>query len=78
MLYWLKRDPILISAFFRHLLVLTYAFPPEILEPLLVPGLVLDTWHGHAFLAIALVQTEELRPSFLPRTMGSNFRGVWY
>jgi hypothetical protein len=73
MLHWLKRHPIPISAFFRHSLVLTYAFPPEILEPLLAPGLVLDTWHGHAFLAVALVQTEDLRPSFLPRAMGRNF-----
>jgi len=73
MLHWLKRHPIPISAFFRHSLVLTYAIPPEFLEPLLVPGLVLDTWHGHAFLAVALVQTEDLRPSFLPRALGRNF-----
>jgi len=73
MLHLLKRHPIPISAFFRHSLVLTYAFPPEILEPLLAPGLVLDTWRGHAFLAVALVQTEDLRPSFLPRAMGRNF-----
>ena len=73
MLHWLKRHPIPISAFFRHSLVLTYAFPPKVLEPLLVPGLVLDTWHDHAFLAVALVQTEDLRPSFLPRAMGRNF-----
>jgi hypothetical protein len=73
MLHWLKRHPIPISAFFRHSLVLTYAIPPEFLGPLLVPGLVLDTWHGHAFLAVALVQTEDLRPSFLPRALGRNF-----
>jgi hypothetical protein len=73
MLHWLKRHPIPISAFFRHSLVLTYAFPPEFLEPLLPPGLLLDTWHGHAFLAVALVQTEDLRPSFLPRALGCNF-----
>jgi hypothetical protein len=72
-LHLLKRHPIPISAFFRHSLVLTYSFPPEFLEPLLVPGLVLDTWHGHAFLAVALVQTEDLRPSFLPRALGRNF-----
>jgi hypothetical protein len=73
MLHLLKRHPIPISAFFRHALVLTYAFRPEILKPLLAPGLVLDTWRGHAFLAVALVQTEGLRPSFLPRAMGRNF-----
>lgn len=73
MLHLLKRHPISISAFFRHSLVLTYALPPEILEPLLPKGLVLDLFRGHAFLAIALVQTERLRPSFLPALMGQDF-----
>jgi hypothetical protein len=73
MLPWMKRHPIPISAFFRHSLVLTYAFPPEILEPLLPDKLVLDTFRGYAFLAIALVQTEDLRPSFLPPGTGRNF-----
>jgi hypothetical protein len=73
MLHLLKRHPIPISAFFRHSLVLTYALPPETLEPLLPKGLVLDLFRGHAFLAIALVQTERLRPSFLPAVMGQDF-----
>jgi uncharacterized protein YqjF (DUF2071 family) len=73
MLHLLKRHPIPVSAFFRHSLVLTYAFPPETLQPLLPQGLVLDTFRGHAFLAVALVQTEHLRPSFLPGAMGRDF-----
>jgi hypothetical protein len=73
MLHLLKRHPIPISAFFRHSLVLTYAFPPEILQSLLPNGLVLDLFRGHALLAVALVQTERLRPSFLPAAMGHDF-----
>lgn len=73
MLHLLKRHPIPISAFFRHSLVLTYAFPPEILRPLLPEGLVLDTYRGLAFLAVALVQTVDLRPSFLPAALGRDF-----
>lgn len=73
MLHLLKRHPIPISAFFRHSLVLTYAFPPQVLQPLLPAGLVLDTYRGHAFLAIALVQTKDLRPSFLPAAAGCDF-----
>lgn len=73
MLYWLKRHPIPVSAFFRHSLVLTYAFPPEILEPLVPKGLVLDVFRGYGFLAVALVQTERLRPSFLPAAWGGDF-----
>lgn len=73
MIHLLKRHPIPISAFFRHCLMLTYAFPPEILEPLVPEGLVLDLFRGHAFLAVALVQTERLRPSLLPAAMGRDF-----
>lgn len=73
MLHLLKRHPIPVAAFFRHSLVLTYAFPPEVLQPLLPEGLVLDTFRGYAFLAVAMVQTQNLRPAFLPAAMGSNF-----
>lgn len=73
MLHLLKRHPVAITAFFRHALVLAYAFPPEILEPLLPERLALDTWSGCGFLAVALVQTEDLRPSFLPAAMGRDF-----
>jgi hypothetical protein len=73
MLYLLKRHPIPVAAFFRHSLVLTYALAPETLEPLVPDGLVLDTYQGRAFLAIALVQTEHLRPSFFPAALGRDF-----
>ena len=69
----LRRHPIPISAHFSHSLVLTYAFAPEVLEPLLAPGLVLDLFRGYAFLAVALVQTKRLRPSFLPAALGRDF-----
>lgn len=69
----LKRHPVPMAAFFRHSLVLTYAFSPEILKPLLPPGLVLDTFGGRAFLAIALVQACNMRPAFLPAAMGADF-----
>jgi uncharacterized protein YqjF (DUF2071 family) len=73
MLHLLKRHPVPISAYFCHSLVLTYAFPPAILEPLLPPGLALDTYRGFGFLAVALVQTKALRPSFLPAALGGDF-----
>src|SRR5258707_11422553 len=70
---FLRRNPFEVPAFSRRSLVLTYAFPPDALAPLLAPGLTLDTWSGHAFLAIAMVQTESLRPSFLPVALGRDF-----
>jgi hypothetical protein len=73
MLATLRRHPIPIQAFFRHSLVLTYAFPEEILRPLLPPGLTLDSYEGNSFLAIALVQVEQLRPVGVPAAFGRNF-----
>ena len=69
----LRRHPIPIVAHFRHSLVLTYAFPRTLLKPLLPPGLVLDTYDDFGFVAIAMVQTEALRPAFAPRCIGQNF-----
>jgi hypothetical protein len=73
MLHLLKRHPLPVTAFFRRSLVLTYAFPGDLLQPLLPPGLLLDSYRGFGFLAIAMVQTERLRPSFLPAALGRDF-----
>lgn len=73
MLHCLRRHPFPVRAHFGHSLVLTYAFPEAVLTPLLPPGLVLDTYEGLGFVAIALVQTHGLRPSFLPRLLGQDF-----
>lgn len=69
----LRRHPIPIEAHFRECLTLTYALPPEVLRPLLPPGLELDTFEGHGFVAVALVQTDALRPAGLPPGMGKDF-----
>lgn len=73
MLAALRRHPIPIQAWFRHSLVLTYAYPEALLRPLLPRGLALDTHEGCGFLAIALVQTERLRPTGLPGLVGRDF-----
>jgi hypothetical protein len=73
MLHLLKRHPIPIAAHFEHVLVLTYAFPCDLLVPLLPPGLELDTFGDSAFLAVATVQTRDLRPAFLPKAFGRGF-----
>jgi hypothetical protein len=73
MLEGLKRHPLAIEAHFRHSLVLTYAWPRRLLEPLLPPGLVLDTHGDVGFTAVALVQTERLRPALLPASLGLDF-----
>jgi hypothetical protein len=66
MLYRLQRHALPIKAHFRTSLVLAYAVPAPILRPLLPAGLTLDTYGNFGFLAIALVDTRDLRPSFVP------------
>jgi len=73
MLHYFRRHPVPIEAHFRQCLVLTYAFPETLLAPLLPPGLSLDTYEGLGFLAVALVQTEALRPAGAPRAVGQDF-----
>src|SRR5947209_3172873 len=73
MLYRLKRHPFPVRARFEFSLVLAYAFPRAVLEPLLPPGLTLDTYEGLGFLAIAMVQTRGLHLRFLPRFTGQDF-----
>jgi Uncharacterized conserved protein (COG2071) len=73
MLEWVSRHPLPVVAHFRHSLVLAYAFPHEALRRLLPPGLVLDTLDDVGFAAVALVQTERLRPSFVPARLGRSF-----
>ncbi|MHA3772520.1 DUF2071 domain-containing protein [Verrucomicrobiota bacterium sgz303538] len=73
MLYRLRRHPIPIKAHFASSLVLTYAFPGELLRPLLPPGVSLYSHEGWGFLAIAMVQTHSLRPAWLPGAFGRSF-----
>jgi len=68
-----RHNPFAVCAHFRRSLVLTYSCPPEVAAAMIAPGLSLDTWRGHAFLAIAMVQTERLHPAFLPEALGHEF-----
>jgi len=70
MLRLVKRHPFPVVARFRHALAITYAFPRAALEPLLAPGLELDTDGDLGFAAAALVEVEGLRPAFLPARLG--------
>ncbi|OLB74214.1 MAG: hypothetical protein AUI14_24385 [Actinobacteria bacterium 13_2_20CM_2_71_6] len=63
---------------FGHSLVLTYAFAPEVLAPLLPPGLALDTYTApdgtaYGFVAVGIVSALRLRPAFLPAACGLDY-----
>lgn len=54
------------STRFRDAVVLTYAFPEETLRSLVPPALQLETHDGVAFVAVAVVDMQRLRPSGRP------------
>lgn len=74
MFHTMRRHPFAVEAFFRRSLVLAYAVPKASLEPLVGPGLEVDTYDDTwGFLAIALVETEGLRPKGFPKALGRDF-----
>ncbi|MFD9128237.1 DUF2071 domain-containing protein [Kitasatospora sp. NPDC059571] len=77
MRHLLQRHPFPMRTRFAHSLVLTYALPPQLLRPLVPPGLALDTYTDpggteHGFVAAALVDTRGLRPAGLPERFGAD------
>jgi hypothetical protein len=69
----LQRHAIPMQAHFEFVLVLTYAVPCTNLQTLLPPGLTLDSWNNYGFVAIAMVQTRNMRPAFAPSIFGKDF-----
>ncbi|RZL29151.1 MAG: hypothetical protein EOO96_20110 [Pedobacter sp.] len=71
---FLKNHPFAVEAQFKSTIVLTYALHKEQLEALLPTCLTLDMHENNwAFVAVALVQTENLRPKGFPKFMGNDF-----
>lgn len=73
MLSFLQDHPLAVDAFFDYSIVCSYAVPKEQLLPLLPRFLELDTHENAGFLAVALVQTQQLRPHGFPKFLGRQF-----
>ena len=79
MLAFLKDHPFAVEAYFESSLVLTFAVPKEQLHNLIPECLQLDTFQDKwAFVAVAMVQTKNLRPKGLPKFMGNDFFLIGY
>ncbi len=79
MLSFLKNHPFAVEAFFDSSTVLTFAVPKEQLQNLIPECLQLDTFQDKwAFVAVAMVQTKELRPKGFPKFMGNDFFLIGY
>ena len=74
-----KNHPFAVEAFFESSLVLTFAIPKYEIQHLIPECLELDTFQEHwAFIAVAMVQTRDLRPKGFPRLLGNDFFLIGY
>lgn len=74
MIATLKNHPFAVETFFKNSIVLTYAVAKEELQHLIPECLTLDTFDDkYAFIAIALVDTKNLRPKGFPTFLGNDF-----
>ena len=79
MFSFLKNHPFAVEAFFESSLVLTFAIPKEQIQDLVPECLELDTLNNKwAFIAVAMVQTKQLRPKGFPKFMGNDFFLIGY
>ena len=79
MFSFLKNHPFAVEAFFESSLVLTFAIPKEQVQKLIPECLELDTHNDKwAFIAVAMVQTKELRPKGFPKILGNDFFLIGY
>ena len=76
---FLKNHPFAVEAFFESSIILTFAVPKEQVESLIPECLELDTFDNKwAFIAVAMVQTRNLRPKGFPKFMGNDFFLIGY
>jgi hypothetical protein len=79
MLAFLKNHPFGVDAFFESSIVLTFAVSKEQLEHHIPRCLTLDTFQDKwAFIAVAMVQTKNLRPKGFPTFLGQDFFLIGY
>jgi len=79
MLSFLKNHPFAVEAFFKKSVVLTFAVEKEEIQHLIPDCLELDSFNDKwAFIAIAMVQTVDLRPKGFPKFMGNDFFLIGY
>ena len=79
MLEFLKNHPFAVEAYFESSTVLTFAVPKGQLQKLIPECLELDTFNDkYAFVAVAMVQTTDLRPKGFPKFLGNDFFLIGY
>jgi hypothetical protein len=70
---FLQSHPFPVLAHFDKVVAVSFAFPEQVLRPLVSPGLEMDTYDGLGFITVALVWTRRLRPAGFPEFLGKDF-----
>src|SRR5687768_4087704 len=79
MFSFVKNHPFAVEAFFESSMVFTFAVLKDEVQPLLPECLEPDSFEDKwAFIAVAMVQTKNLRPKGLPEFMGNDFFLIGY
>lgn len=79
MFSFLKNHPFSVEAFFDSSIVFTFAVPREEIQHLVPECMELDTFKNKwAFIAVAMVNTRNLRPKGFPKFMGNDFFLIGY
>jgi hypothetical protein len=75
----INQHPFAVDALLEQSVVLSFALPKQDIEDLIPAPLTADTFQDrYAFVAVALVQTRNLRPAFLPNLFGTDFFLIGY
>lgn len=79
MFSFIKKHPFAVETHFDNSTVLTFAVKKDHLERFIPACLQLDTFKNEwAFIAVAMVQTKNLRPKGFPSFLGNNFFLIGY
>lgn len=79
MFSYLKKHPFAVEAFFKSSIVLTFAVEKERIQNIIPKCLELDVFQDKwAFVAVAMVQTKDLRPKGFPKVFGNDFFLIGY
>lgn len=69
----LRNHPFAMRAYFERVAAVSFAFPEEVLRPLVSEGLEIDSYQGLGFVTVAMVWTKKLRPAGFPEFLGKDF-----
>jgi len=70
----IRKHPFAVKAYFEKSVVLSYAVPLKELKKMIPECLTVDSFQDKwGFVAVAMVDTKNLRPSFFPKALGHDF-----